>query len=173
MKQAPRKVLSLVRVATTGQTKKTTDLAIQRQQEEIAMVCEDHNLEVAKDGAYLLAPMSGTAVLKSPEYQTMLKRLKEPGIAGVVVPTVDRLGRNLSDVAAVTDTIQAAGAKIFCDIGELDPSTSQGRNTMYMFIAVVSFQRQKLGRRRNTSKKTLTFYDSNGKKHTIRRPANG
>ena len=77
------------------------------------------------------------------EFQRLLDRL-EPGDT-LVVSKIDRLGRNMFDVASTIDTLKAAGVKLHClALAGTDLTSSSGTLIMTVIAAIAQFERDQL-----------------------------
>ena len=77
------------------------------------------------------------------EFQRLLDRL-EPGDT-LVVSKIDRLGRNMFDVASTIDTLKTAGVKLHClALAGTDLTSSSGTLIMAVIAAIAQFERDQL-----------------------------
>ncbi|MBZ5625170.1 MAG: recombinase family protein [Acidobacteriia bacterium] len=126
-----RQVVSMIRVSTPGQA--TDDRkGLNRQREDIAVFQDSYGLEIKRQFEIV---MSGTDVHRTRDFHTMLEVLKRPEIAGVVVPSIDRLSRDhrLSSMA-LFKVFEETGKFLFCDLGEMDLNNPQ--HTLIIWIMI-------------------------------------
>lgn len=136
------KVVSLVRVSTMGQADDEKD-GLPGQRRDIDALChrDKHNLEIVEE--FKLTGVSGAYVEKSPEFQRMLNRIKEPGIAGLVFSRMSRFFRpgKLSDYA-IFKTFEEYGKLMYCDLGALDQNKSEDKIRINLYGMVAGLQRE-------------------------------
>jgi hypothetical protein len=114
----PRRVLSLLRVSGDAQIDRT---GLPRQTASIAQICEEHNLIVAKGDVYRYEGLSGASVDKFPRFMTMLERLSDPKIHGIVFADVSRLFRpEFVDQLVISKPFRVNGKLMFYEEGVLD-----------------------------------------------------
>jgi hypothetical protein len=114
----PRQVLSLLRVSGNAQIDKT---GLPRQTASIAQICKDENLKVAKGDEYRYEGLSGASVDKFPKFMTMLERLSDPKIQGIVFADVSRLFRpEFVDQLSISKPFRVNGKLMFYEEGVLD-----------------------------------------------------
>lgn len=77
------------------------------------------------------------------EFQRLLDRL-EPGDT-LVVSKIDRLGRNMIDVASTIEVLKAAGVRLHClALSGTDLTSSSGTLIMTVIAAIAQFERDQL-----------------------------
>ena len=137
-----RKVISLIRVSSTGQAKDDRT-GIPRQMEDIEIHCRTCNLEVVKE--YRFEGLSGAHVQQSTRFGEMLAELSRPSIAGVVFATLDRFFRpeQLSSFV-VFEPFETTGKRLFCDLGELDLTNAADRMKIMIFGQMAGFDRERI-----------------------------
>ena len=114
----PRRVLSLLRVSGNAQIDKT---GLPRQTASIAQICTDENLKVAKGDEYRYEGLSGASVDKFPKFMTMLERLSDPKLHGIVFADVSRLFRpEFVDQLSISKPFRVNGKLMFYEEGVLD-----------------------------------------------------
>jgi DNA invertase Pin-like site-specific DNA recombinase len=85
-----KNVLSIIRVSTKEQSQNDRT-GLKRQESNLQLIYERHNLKNQK--TYAVIDVSGTSVLKTPEYKELIQKLQSPDIDGVAVSEFDRLMR--------------------------------------------------------------------------------
>lgn len=126
------RVFAYCRVSTSGQT---TDNQIQEIQaagytiEPKRIICE------TVSGSTALAQRKG--------FQKMLDRLEAGDI--LVVSKMDRLGRNAIDVMQTVELVAEMGVKLIClALGNTDLTSSAGKMTMRIIVAMAQFEKDLL-----------------------------
>lgn len=113
-----RRVLSLLRVSGNAQIDKT---GLPRQTASIVQICETENLVVAKGDTYRFEGLSGASVDKFPKFMTMLERLSDPKLHGIVFADVSRLFRpEFVDQMSISKPFRLNGKLMFYEDGVLD-----------------------------------------------------
>lgn len=145
-----RKAIVLLRVSTGAQA--AADRAgLPAQRRACARIAEVHALEVVE--TVELAGVSGAEVLADPRFTAMLRRLAEPGIAGVVVADFDRLFRpdRYADFA-ILDAFADSGSVVFTSEGVIDPADEIG-SVIGLFKGKMSgLERRRLAQRTRRGK---------------------
>lgn len=80
------------------------------------------------------------ATRERPALQKLLTQLRRGDV--VVIWKLDRLGRSLTDLIALVNTIQTHGADLQCLSGQIDTTTAQGKLTFHLFAAMAEFERE-------------------------------
>jgi hypothetical protein len=111
--QKVKRVVSLVRVSSKGQTKKDKK-SIPLQQLDIVEYAKEYGLIVERE--FRLEGVSGAKVLANAEYQEMLSWLRRPDIEGLVISVLDRLSRT-KYVSQWGDILRAFEEEIFTGDG--------------------------------------------------------
>ena len=114
-----RKAIGLVRVSTDSQGAEDRG-GIAAQRREIERIAEREELEVV--GVVELCGVSGTEVREDPRFISLLSRLSEPSIAGVIAADADRLFRRkkFSDYG-ILDSFADTGSVLYTSQGAMDP----------------------------------------------------
>jgi hypothetical protein len=135
-----RRVISLLRVSTDAQ-----DLA--RQRTDVARVIVSHGLEAVR--TIELDGVSGRRVQGDPQFQTLVRDLARPDVAGAAVSALDRLFRpdHYADFA-VLDHFRESRKLIFsAKEGVLDPASDAGFLMSLMSGAQAGMEWRELRRR--------------------------
>jgi hypothetical protein len=76
----------------------------------------------------------------------MLAQLSKPSIAGVVFATLDRFFRpdQLSTYGIFKPFEEATGKRLFCELGELDPTNSQDQMRIVLYGQMAGFERERI-----------------------------
>jgi DNA invertase Pin-like site-specific DNA recombinase len=120
-----KKVIELIRVSTEGQA--ADDRAsIPAQRAINRRTAEAYGLEIVKTTE--LVNVSGAAVLRTPEMQTLLKLIESPDVAGVVVREFSRVMRpdNFGDFV-LFQVFQDTGTVLYLPDGPLDLNSKTGK----------------------------------------------
>jgi hypothetical protein len=159
-----KRVVSLVRVSSKGQTKKDKK-SIPLQQLDIEEYAKDYGLKVEKE--FRLEGVSGAKVLSNPDYQEMLRWLRRPDIDGLALSVLDRLSRT-KYVSQWGDILRAFEEEIFsgdgahkliwCDLsaevdGGLDVHNSTHRDLIVKAFQDADRERERIKRRTQRTKK--------------------
>ena len=78
-------------------------------------------------GVFVDAGVSGRNALNRPQLQRMLAAAENREFDHLVIPSLDRLGRNIRDVYEILARINAAGVHLVSLRGDVDTSTATGR----------------------------------------------
>jgi|GEM_PF-6454834 len=139
-----RKAVSLIRVSSTQQAKDDRT-GIPRQLEDIQLHCKAYGLIVESGDEFQLEGISGAYVKHSPDFQRMLLRLNEPGIAGVVFASIDRFFRPKGLSAyEVFAPFESTGKHLFCDLGELDPRDERDQMKIVVWGQMAGMERNRI-----------------------------
>jgi hypothetical protein len=85
-----RRVVSWVRVSTEQQAE-DEKTGLDRQRRDIRFTCNNFNLEVVKEFPLVV---TGAQVVHTPEFRELKEWMKRRDIAGLVIPSIDRLSRD-------------------------------------------------------------------------------
>lgn len=96
-----RKVVSLVRVSTAKQARDDRN-GLPRQIEDIETVCREQNLEIVQ--SFELKGVTGTMTAYTHVFKQVKKALAAKDIAGLVIPSPDRLSRT-NEIQAMADVL--------------------------------------------------------------------
>jgi DNA invertase Pin-like site-specific DNA recombinase len=155
-----RKVVALLRVSTLEQSKGDRT-GIERQQADIDFYCMEYGLDVVETFAF--DGISGAIVTRTPRFKEMIALLKKPHIAGVVFASLDRFCRP-DDLTAykvfepfVIKSADGKGAtkKLFCDAGEIDATSDEGRDKIIRKLEEAASERRRIKYRTMRAKEIL------------------
>ncbi len=120
-----RKVIELIRVSTNVQAREDR-ASIPAQRAINRRTAQTYQLEIVH--TIQLVNVSGTAVLRTPEMQTLLRLIQNPQIAGVVAREFSRVMRPdcFSDYV-LFQAFQESGTVLFLPDGPVDLNTKHGR----------------------------------------------
>lgn len=151
--RAKRRVLSLIRVSSVEQADPEKD-GIPRQLRHIAEHCKQFNLEVATE--YRLEGISGAKVQFNPQFKSMIRRLAEPDIAGVVFSRMDRFFRpEHLDAYEIFKTFRREKKLLFCDLASadgLDVTNPQDQMKIQLWGMVAAQERRNIAERNREGK---------------------
>jgi len=85
--------------------------------------------------------------MQRPALQRLLDAVSEGAIGVVVVYTVDRLSRSLSDFAKLTDLFDRHGTSFVSVTQQFNTSSSMGRLTLNVFVSFAQLERELAGER--------------------------
>lgn len=126
------RVFAYVRVSTLGQT---TDNQITE--------IRDAGFDVQVRRVVSETVSGSLAARERQGFARLIDRLEDGDV--LVVTKMDRLGRNAMDVRATVDLLAGMGVKVHClALGGVDLTSSAGRMTMGVIIAVAEFERDLL-----------------------------
>ncbi|MBZ5700238.1 MAG: recombinase family protein [Acidobacteriia bacterium] len=120
-----KKVIELIRVSTEGQARDDR-ASIPAQRTINRRTAEAYGLEIVR--TIELVNVSGAAVLRTPEMQTLLKLIESPDIRGVVVREFSRVMRpdNFGDYV-LFQAFQDTGTVLYLPDGPLDLNSKTGK----------------------------------------------
>src|SRR5260370_993366 len=120
-----KRVIELIRVSTEGQARDDR-ASIPAQRSINRRTAEVHNLEIVK--SIELVNVSGAAVLRTPEMQSLLKLIEDPEIDGVVVREFSRVMRpdNFGDFV-LFQAFQDTGTMLYLPDGPIDLNSKTGK----------------------------------------------
>src|SRR5260370_41058531 len=120
-----KRVIELIRVSTEGQARDDR-ASIPAQRSINRRTAEVHNLEIVK--SIELVNVSGAAVLRTPEMQSLLKLIEDPEIDGVVVREFSRVMRpdNFGDFV-LFQAFQDTGTMLYLPDGPIDLNSKAGK----------------------------------------------
>lgn len=147
------RVIELIRVSTEGQA--GDDRAgIPAQRAVNRRTAQSHGLEIVR--TIEMADVSGTAVLRAPEMQELLRLIEDPGISGVVAREFSRLMRPerfedfvLLQAFADTNTI------LYLPEGPLDLSTKMGSFMGGIRALIAGLERREILERMQSAKEEM------------------
>jgi len=98
-----KRVVSLIRVSREAQAKENRT-GIPRQRRDVRFYAEKYGLEIVRE--FQLEGISGTNVQKTAEFREICEMLAQPSMAGLVIPSIDRLTRYevISDLGKIIRT---------------------------------------------------------------------
>lgn len=135
-----RRIICLLRVSTDAQD-------LQRQRTDVNRVVSAHELDIIRTAE--LDGVSGRHVQADPQFQSLVRDLQRPDVAGIAISALDRLFRpeHYGDFA-ILDYFKAAGKLIFsAKEGVLDPATDAGFLMSLMSGAQAGMEWRELRRR--------------------------
>jgi DNA invertase Pin-like site-specific DNA recombinase len=148
-----RKVLSLLRVSSIQQADPEKD-GIPRQLRHIAEHCKKFDLHVVTE--YRLDGISGAKVQYNPQFKSMIRRLTEPDIAGVVFSRMDRFFRpEHLDAYEIFKTFRKEKKLLFCDLASddgLDVANPQDQMKIQLWGMVAAQERRNIAERNREGK---------------------
>jgi DNA invertase Pin-like site-specific DNA recombinase len=120
-----KRVIELIRVSTEGQANDDR-ASIPAQRAINRRTAETYGLDIVK--TIELVNVSGAAVLRTPEMQTLLKLIESPDVAGVVVREFSRVMRpdNFGDYV-LFQAFQDTGTVLYLPDGPLDLNSKTGK----------------------------------------------
>lgn len=131
-------VLGYIRCSTEEQRDSGAGLQAQRAALTAEAARRGWTLDLVEDAGV----SGGVAPRARPALKTALDRLKSGEAHTLLVARLDRLGRNLADVAALLDDAQKQGwAVVTTDTAGLDMSTPTGRLVAGVLASAAAFER--------------------------------
>jgi putative DNA-invertase from lambdoid prophage Rac len=126
------RTFAYVRVSTTGQT-----TANQIQEIEAA------GFSVEPHRVHSETVSGSSAIEQRPVFMKLMDKLERDDV--LIVTKLDRLGRNAIDVASTIEKLASLGVRVHClALGGVDLTSSAGRMTMSVIVAVAQFERDLL-----------------------------
>lgn len=137
------KLVGYVRVSTIKQVEGTS---LTTQREHIEAFCKMHGHELVH--IFADEGKSGKAGIKRPQYDFMLKRVRDDeSVNGVVVSSLSRFGRSLNEVVEIESELRRNN-KVFISIKEnFDMSTKEGRMTFGVVAVINEYERELISER--------------------------
>lgn len=119
-----RKVAGVyIRVSTEGQAREGFSLG--EQEEKLLQLCKFKELEVYK--VYKDAGISAKDMEHRPQFQEMLKDMKEGKINYIVAYKLDRITRSVRDLEELISVLEQYNCFLLCDRDDVNTSTANGR----------------------------------------------
>lgn len=139
---SPTRVIALVRVSTEAQAGPERG-GIPGQRRACDRIAHTHGLAIVE--TVTLDGVSGVEVLRDHRFASLLSRLAEPGIEGVIVADFDRLFRKgrWSDFA-ILDAFADTGCSIYTAEGKIDPADEGGEMVAGLKTIMSGAERRRL-----------------------------
>ena len=119
-----RKVAGVyIRVSTEDQAKEGFSLG--EQEEKLLQLCKFKDLEVYK--VYKDAGISAKDMEHRPQFQEMLKDMKEGKLNYIVAYKLDRITRSVRDLEELISVLEQYNCFLLCDRDDVNTSTANGR----------------------------------------------
>ena len=119
-----RKVAGVyIRVSTEDQAREGFSLG--EQEEKLLQLCKFKELEVYK--VYKDAGISAKDMEHRPQFQEMLKDMKEGKINYIVAYKLDRITRSVRDLEELISVLEQYNCFLLCDRDDVNTSTANGR----------------------------------------------
>lgn len=138
------RVVGYIRVSTEEQATGGVSLAAQRARiEAYAQLYEIELVEIVEEGF-----ASGKS-LDRPALKRALKMLRSGKVDGIAVAKLDRLTRNVSDMAKlVTEYFsESAGKSLLSVSDQVDTRTAAGRLVLHVLVSVAQWERETIAER--------------------------
>jgi site-specific DNA recombinase len=150
------KLVGYVRVSTVKQVEGTS---LTTQKEHIEAYCKMHGHELVQ--IFADEGKSGKQGSNRPQYDFMLKRVdSDENLNGIIVASLSRFGRGLSEVVDVEAGLRAKG-KVFISIKEnFDMSTKEGRMTFGVIAVINEYERELINERTQEGRAYADIYGS-------------
>jgi site-specific DNA recombinase len=132
-----------VRVSSTEQAREGYSLAAQER--AIRAYCEAHGWQVL--AVYVDAGRSGKSVAGRPQLQELLAGAARREFQHVVIWKLDRLARNLRDLLAIGDRLEANGIGLASLSESFDSGTAVGRMLRNVLGSFAQFEREVIAER--------------------------
>ena len=119
-----RKVAGVyIRVSTEDQAREGFSLG--EQEEKLLQLCKFKDLEVYK--VYKDAGISAKDIEHRPQFQEMLKDMKEGKLNYIVAYKLDRITRSVRDLEELISVLEQYNCFLLCDRDDVNTSTANGR----------------------------------------------
>jgi site-specific DNA recombinase len=139
----PIRAADYVRVSSARQAKDGLSLPEQQRRTAAHIAAQDGWLHVE---TYVEPAVSGKVPFdQRPEFRKLLANLDS--IDRLVIPKLDRLGRNLRDLLDVFQRLEAADVAVVSLTESIDTSTSTGRMMLNLLGVFAEFERERLSER--------------------------
>ena len=136
------KVIGYVRVSTEQQAEKGVSLAAQRQKiKAMALVQGHRSVDFIVDGGE-----SGKN-LQRPGIERLLEEIDGGEVKAVIIAKLDRLTRNVRDLADLLDRFNQKGVALISVAESLDTATAAGRLVINIMASVSQWEREAIGER--------------------------
>ena len=112
-----------IRVSTEDQAREGFSLG--EQEEKLLALCKFKNLEVYK--VYKDAGISAKDMEHRPQFQEMLKDMKNGKINYIVAYKLDRITRSVRDLEELISVLEQYNCFLLCDRDDVNTSTANGR----------------------------------------------
>lgn len=112
-----------IRVSTEDQAREGFSLG--EQEEKLLQLCKFKELEVYK--VYKDAGISAKDMEHRPQFQAMLKDMKEGKINYIVAYKLDRINRSVRDLEELISVLEQYNCFLLCDRDDVNTSTANGR----------------------------------------------
>ena len=168
------KVAGYARVSTTDQAEEGFSLEVQEQRMRDAVAARrDPRCECVE--VYVDPGVSGRSADKRPQLQRMLADAEAGAYDVVMIPALDRLGRNARDLYEIMQRLERAGVALVSLRGDVDTTTATGKLITGMMATVAEFESNLIGERTRGGKaKAASKGRPNGGKRRVRvRPGLG
>lgn len=128
-----RKVAGVyIRVSTEDQAREGFSLG--EQEEKLLQLCKFKELEVYK--VYKDAGISAKDMEHRPQFQEMLKDMKEGKINYIVAYKLDRITRSVRDLEELISVLEQYNCFLLCDRDDVNTSTANGRFFVIMLTVL-------------------------------------
>ena len=139
-----RKVAGVyIRVSTEDQAREGFSLG--EQEEKLLQLCKFKELEVYK--VYKDAGISAKDMEHRPQFQEMLKDMKEGKINYIVAYKLDRITRSVRDLEELISVLEQYNCFLLCDRGDVNASTANGRFFVRMLTVLSQLEIEILSER--------------------------
>lgn len=119
-----RKVAGVyIRVSTEDQARE--GFSLREQEEKLLQLCKFKELEVYK--VYKDAGISAKDIEHRPQFQEMLKDMKEGKLNYIVAYKLDRITRSVRDLEELISVLEQYNCFLLCDRDDVNTSTANGR----------------------------------------------
>ena len=139
-----RKVAGVyIRVSTEDQAREGFSLG--EQEEKLLQLCKFKELEVYK--VYKDAGISAKDMEHRPQFQEMLKDMKEGKINYIVAYKLDRITRSVRDLEELISVLEQYNCFLLCDRDDVNTSTANGRFFVRMLTVLSQLEIEILSER--------------------------
>lgn len=135
--QQSTKAVAYARVSTDRQAKE--GISLEAQEERMRKEAEHRGLELVE--VFVDAGVSGKNT-ERPELQRMLEMVRRREVGYVIIPKLDRLGRNTRDLIDLVEELTEHGAELLSLHETLDTKTAMGRFTLRLFASLAEMERE-------------------------------
>ena len=125
-------------------------MGIPRQRRDVRFYADKYGLEVVRE--FQLEGISGTNVQKTAEFKEICEMLAQPDIAGLVIPSIDRLTRYevISDLGKILEPLDklfggtGTNKRLWCDAGCLDTHKREDQSKILHAVEYAAIERDKI-----------------------------
>ena len=121
--------------------------------------CERSEIEISKVYKDIISGSTSSR----PQFNEMLKDMRERKFQGIVVTKLDRIGRSIQHLLALFDEFNAKGIHFISVTQSIDTTSATGRLQLHILSAFAEFERALISERTKEGLKRCTGVGKRGK----------